>query len=133
MMDEWARSELIDWAAGKQGNEEANERLRQELDSLTAELAGPNPSPVELVLAQTAALDWFALRNHEARYSGTATSGEGMTLAQSEHQQRRIDPTHRRLMSSLKTLATVRRLAVPAVQINVARQQVNQLSVGDPA
>ena len=28
---------------------------------------------------------------------------------------------------------TVRRLAVPAVQINVARQQVNQVNVGEPA
>jgi hypothetical protein len=26
----------------------------------------------------------------------------------------------------------VRRLALPAVQINVARHQVNQLNVGDP-
>jgi hypothetical protein len=34
-------------------------------------------------------------------------------------------------MSTLKTLATVHRLAVPAVQINVARQQVNQLNVGE--
>jgi hypothetical protein len=55
-----------------------------------------------------------------------------LTIIQSEHQQRRIDRTHRRLMSTIKTLATVRRLAVPALQINVARQQVNQVNVGDP-
>ncbi len=59
------------------------------------------------------------------------TSGEGLTLVQSDFHQRRIDRTHRRLMSTIKTLATVRRLAVPSVQINVARQQVNQLNVGE--
>jgi hypothetical protein len=56
-----------------------------------------------------------------------------MSLVQSEHRQRRIDRTHRRLISTIKTLATVRRLAIPAVQINVARQQVNQVNVGEPA
>jgi hypothetical protein len=132
-MDNWAISQLMDWVAGKRGNEKTKDQLRQELASLTAELAGPNPSPVELVLAQTAAIDWLALRNFEARYSGAATSEGGMSLVQSEHQQRRIDRTHRRFLSTIKTLATVRRLALPAVQINVARQQVNQLKVGDPA
>ena len=32
--------------------------------------------------------------------------------------------------STVKTLATVRRLALPRIQINVARQQVNQLNAG---
>ena len=36
-----------------------------------------------------------------------------MTLAQSEHFQRRMDRAHRRLLSTFKTLATVRRLALP--------------------
>ena len=54
-----------------------------------------------------------------------------MTLAQSEHAQRRIDRAHRRYLSTLKTLAAVRRLAVPALQINVAhRQQIAQLNAG---
>jgi hypothetical protein len=54
-----------------------------------------------------------------------------MTLAQSEHAQRRMDRAHRRLVSSLKALANVRRLALPALQINVARrQQIAQLNGG---
>jgi hypothetical protein len=56
-----------------------------------------------------------------------------MSLAQSEHAQRRIDRAHRRFLSTLKTLATVRRLALPALQINVAGQQVNQLNAGGPS
>jgi hypothetical protein len=41
-----------------------------------------------------------------------------------------MDRAHRRFLSAVKTLAAVRRLARPAVQINVARQQVNQLNAG---
>ncbi len=82
------------------------------------------------MLAETAATSWFAFRMHEAHYASSVTGEGGMTLAQSEHAQRRMDRAHRRFLSTLKTLATVRRLALPAVQINVARQQVNQLNAG---
>jgi hypothetical protein len=125
VMDNWAIGMLIDWAAGK--NEKAKAALREELRDFAAGLSGP--SPIESVLAETAATCWFAIRLHEAQYANTIKS-EGMSLAHSEHAQRRIDRAHRRFLSTIKTLATVRRLAVPALQINVARQQVNQLNAG---
>jgi hypothetical protein len=54
-----------------------------------------------------------------------------MRFAQSEHAQRRIDRTHRRFLTTLRTLATVRRLALPSLQINLAhRQQIAQLNTG---
>lgn len=84
------------------------------------------------MLAETAAFNWFALRMLESQYAASITGG-GLTLAKSEYHQRWIDRTHRRLMSTIMTLATVKRLAVPAVQINLARQQVNQLKLRDSA
>jgi hypothetical protein len=50
MMDNWAFGQLLDWVAGKKGNEKTKDQLRQELANVTAESAGPNPSPVELLL-----------------------------------------------------------------------------------
>jgi hypothetical protein len=132
IMDDWAIDKFIDWGAGKKGNKETKDALREEVNQVAADLAGPQPSPVELMLARTAAILWWTLRMHEGQYAGCGTADGGMTIIQSEHQQRRIDRTHRRLMSTIKTLATVRRLAVPAVQINVSRQQVNQVNVGEP-
>jgi hypothetical protein len=129
-MHVWAVKRLVNWAAGK-GNEQSKEGLKAELDELTAELAGPTPTPIERVLAETAAISWFALRLHEAQFAGCATSEGGLTIRQSEHQQRRIDHAHRRLISTIRTLATVRRLAVPALQINLAHQQFNQLNAGE--
>ena len=131
IMDNWAVGRLIGWAAGKNGNEKTKADLKEELFELAAELAGPSPSPVERVLAETAATAWFAYRMHEAQYAGAVSSESGMSLAQSEHAQRRMDRAHRRLLSTLKTLAAVRRLALPALQINLAhRQQIAQVNSG---
>ncbi len=130
IMDNWAVGKLIDWAAGKEGNSKTKASLKDELCEFAADLAGPSPSPVERVLAETAATSWFAYRLHEAQYAAGEWREGGMTLAQSEHAQRRIDRAHRRFLSTLKTLAAVRRLALPALQINVASQQVNQLNAG---
>jgi hypothetical protein len=130
-MDNWAVGKLIDWVAGKDGNPKTKASLKAELCEVAAELAGPGPSPVERMLAETAATAWFAYRFYEATYAVALTGDEGMSLAQSEHAQRRMDRAHRRFLSTLKTLAAVRRLAVPALQINLAhRQQIAQLNAG---
>jgi hypothetical protein len=128
MMNHWAISQLVEWAAGKEGEKNTKSKLYDELDAVAADLAGPTPTPVEQVLADTAATCWFAFRMHEAHNAGCGTNG--MTNSQSDHNQRRLDRAHRRLLSTLRTLATVRRLALPSLQINVARQQVNQLNTG---
>jgi hypothetical protein len=118
-------------AIGNLANEATKKQAWKEFDEITASLAGPNPNPTELILARVAALDWLVLRLWESQYAQNLASNEGMSFARSEHHQRRIDRTHRRLMRTIKTLATVRRLALPALQINVAHQQVNQLRTGD--
>jgi hypothetical protein len=131
-MDGWAVGQLVNWAAGKEGDAKTKAVLERQIDELADEFAGPTPSPVERVLAETAATCWFAFRMHEGHYAGTVSAG-GMSLAQSEHAQRRMDRAHRRFLSTVKTLAAVRRLTLPALQINVARQQVNQLNAGGPS
>lgn len=124
-MDSWVTGRLIDWAAGGKKSDQTKALLREELESYVSELAGPDPSPVERSLAHTAALCWFALRLHEAQYSGASTSGDNITIKQADWHQRRIDGAHRRYLATLKTLASVRKLALPAVQINLARNQLN--------
>jgi hypothetical protein len=46
------------------------------------------------------------------------------TLNQGRYAQERQDRAHRRLLQAAKTLATVRRLLTPAVQINVGQNQI---------
>jgi hypothetical protein len=129
-MDNWAKIKLIEHAAGSNASKQTREMLEKDIEERTREFAGSAPSPVELTLAETATLSWFALRHYEAAYVSGSQSDNGLTLKQADFRLRRIDRAHRRLLSTLKTLATVRRLALPALQINVASQQVNQVNPG---
>jgi hypothetical protein len=83
------------------------------------ELAGPSPTPIEKTLAMTAAACWAELRYLQ----GCEQGQKDRTIPQADLAQRRIDKAHRRYLATLKTLATVRRLALPAVQVNLAHQQ----------
>jgi hypothetical protein len=132
-MDYWVKTKLIEWAAGGNARSETADVLRQEMQTQIVAFAGPHPSPIEQALAETATLGWFALRLYEGNYVSASRSEDGLTLKQADFHLRRIDRAHRRFLSSLKTLATIRRLAIPALQINVASQQVNQLNAeGSP-
>jgi hypothetical protein len=127
-VDRWAKTKLIEHAAGSNADKQTKEALERDLDEKARELAGPSPSPIEQTMAETAALSWFALRHYQAAYVCSSQSDDGLTLKQADFHQRRIDRAHRRLLSTLKILAMVRRLALPPLQINVASQQVNQLN-----
>jgi hypothetical protein len=115
VMDCWAAATLIKWASASNGR--PFEVLRDELNRFAAELAGPNPSPTEQVLASTASLAWFDLRLAEVH----ALEQSGDTVRSYDLAQRRVDRAHRRLMSCLGLLATVRRLAVPSLRVGVTR------------
>ena len=111
-----------DLSAGMFGkNLAAREALVRKLALLRAELAGPDPAPIERLLAERAAFCWMTVYEYERQY---ANSGQ-LLPGQAEFHQRRIDAAHRRFLSSLKTLSTVRRLAPAAIQVNIAREQVN--------
>jgi hypothetical protein len=57
---------------------------------------------------------------------GLVNAGE-VSIRQGDYWQRRIDACHRRYLSAVKTLATVRKLALPIIigQLNIARTQAN--------
>jgi len=95
----------------------------RQIKAMRADLLGERPTPLERVLVDRIVVDWLdSLVSDTVR----AQRSEG-AIAVAEYRDRRSDRAHARLMRSLKTLATVRRLGVGTVQINVAEriQQVN--------
>ena len=48
-----------------------------------------------------------------------------MSIPQSEYHQRRLDRLHRRYLSSVKSLAQIRKMGPAVLQINLAEQQIN--------
>lgn len=100
---------------------ETAEMLRAETWGHADALAGPNPTPLERTLAETAAVSWLQLRLAEFNLEHAGS----LTMPQALWHQRKIDSNHRRFLATLRTLAAVRKLAVPAIQLNIGANQVN--------
>src|SRR4051794_23829182 len=94
--------------------------------SVQAELEGPNPTPVERLLAERAAICWSLVNWHERTFEATS----GMSPAQADFWQRKIDRAHGRFPWAVRTLAQVRKLAVPSLQVNIAKNQVKVAGAG---
>jgi hypothetical protein len=115
----WALASLLDLAAGK--DLVVREAATRSMAKVRADLEGPDPTPMERLLAERAAHCWMNVYVHENAFS----RGHEMTIRQAEHYQIKIDRAHRRFLSAVKALATVRKLGIPAIQVNIARRQVN--------
>ena len=113
------QTQLIGLVASK--NLVVQENIARKCAALTHELAGPTPSPLERLLVERVVLCWLHLLYAE----GLLLQMKEVTIQQEEFHQRRISKMHARYLSAIRTLAQVRRLGVPAVQVNIGQQQVN--------
>jgi hypothetical protein len=118
-----AQYKLIDKFSGK--NLLFKETLTRKMDLMRAELAGPTPTPLERLLVDRVVACWLHLHHLEVIYS----ANESMTLVLGAYYQRCLSAAQKRYLAAIKALATVRRLAVPALQVNIARRQVNVTGV----
>lgn len=114
-----AERSLIDKAAGK--NLAFKEGLLRKTELLRRELAGPTPTAMEKLLVERVVTCWLHLHDVQIRF----VQSQDLSIAQADYQQRALDRCHRRYLSALKTLALVRKLALPVLQVNIAEKQVN--------
>jgi hypothetical protein len=115
------RQSLVKRAGGEK-NLLIQEVYERKLTAMAQELAGPTPSPLERLLVERIVLCWLHLYYAEAIY---VQNMQDLTLRQAEFHQQRITKAHNRYLSAIRTLAQVRRLGVPAIQVNIGEQQVN--------
>src|SRR5262249_6673514 len=120
-----AQLTLIDKFSGK--NQLWRETLTRKLDLLRAELAGAAPTPAERLLVDRIVACWLHLHHLEILYAGK----ESMTLELGTYYQRCLSAAQKRYLAAIKTLALVRKLAVPVLQVNIAKKQVNVAAGGD--
>jgi predicted NBD/HSP70 family sugar kinase len=95
---------------------------QRKLRAMYQELAGSALSPLEALLVERIVICWLHLHHAEGLY--VQHVGD-LTPRQADFHQRRISKAHSRYLSAIRTLAQVRRLGVPAVQVNIGAQQVN--------
>jgi hypothetical protein len=102
----------------------------RKLAQLRAELEGPDPNPIERLLAERVAYCWLILWEYE---SALVLRAGQLTAQQSAYHQRRIDGAHRRYCSALRSLAAVRKLALPSVRVTIGPNTVTVTTEGDSA
>ncbi|MGO9177913.1 MAG: hypothetical protein ACLQBX_15325 [Candidatus Limnocylindrales bacterium] len=115
-----AQNVLVNLVAGKSAL--TREALQRRLAAMRAELEGPNASPLEGLLVERVVACW--LQSYSADLS-LARALKELPLKDVEYFQRRQDQAARQYLKALVSLAQVRRLLAPPVQVNVAQQQVN--------
>lgn len=101
----------------------AEQSTRKKLQTLLKEISGSNPSPLARLLDERVVVCWLQVHHLDSIY---AQQMNNLSNRQQEFYQRSQERAHRRYMSSIRTLAQVRKLELPAVQINLsADQQIN--------
>jgi hypothetical protein len=114
-----AQRSLINKLSGK--NLLSQESLPCKLNLMRAELGGPSPTPLERLLIERILTCWLHLYHLEIVYA----QNDSMVLDLATYYQRSLGAAQKRYLAAIKALATVRRLALPALQVNIARKQVN--------
>jgi hypothetical protein len=97
------------------------EAIHAKLAAIRKDLLGENPTAIEVLLVERIAACWLQVQEADIR----SVSTKDASFRQADFNLRRMDAANRRYLAALKALALVRKLAVPALQINVARKQVN--------
>jgi hypothetical protein len=120
---------MVDKNVGRNDILAKEARLRQ-IDRLRDQLAGPDPSRIEQLLAERVALCWFELHTLDAQV--VVRWGEESEGRPADDLDRSRDRAQKRYLAALKTFAQVKRLALPLLQFNVAHnQQINQSTTPD--
>jgi hypothetical protein len=97
------------------------EGVNRKMQVMRSELSGPTPTPLDRVLVERIVTCWLHLHHLEMTYAGK----ENMSLELGAYYQRSLSSAQKRYLAAIKTLALVRKLAVPVLQVNIARKQVN--------
>lgn len=114
-------------AASREGDLLTREVYMAQMERNAEELAGPNPSPLEQVLAERVAISRFRCYYYECL---CAMGLRKDTLNVDDHKHKRLARAQKDFLSACRTLAQVRKLELPFVQVNVAdKQQVQNLVV----
>ena len=102
-----AEASLILLAAGR--NLLLAESLQRKLKALKDELGGESPSHLNRLLIERVTATWLQV----SYYDGLLAQAKGASEAQAKMLQRQQDAAHRRHLTAVKTLATVRKLLKP--------------------
>jgi hypothetical protein len=112
---------LMEDAAGK--NQAVHEGMKQGYREIKAGLGYETSPMLEKLLIDAVLLAWLRWSFTEYHYTENARTGQ--TLAQGDYWDRHLDAAQRRYLRALAALARIRKMNLPAIQINIGDRQVN--------
>ncbi len=99
------------------GSKFLKEATNKKLDDLKDELMGPAPTPLERLLVARVVVCWL-----QVHHADMIDAQNFQKVDFGGYLQDRLDRAHRRYLSAIRTLAQVRRLLIPPVQVNIGNQ-----------
>lgn len=100
---------------------------REQLRDMRAALGYDAAPPLERPMVEHVCLCWLRLALAELYYSGALSANN--TFKAIEHMERRLTVTQKRFNRACEALAKVRRMKLPALQVNVAAEGGRQINV----
>lgn len=102
------------------------ESIKHGLGAIERDLAQPGDGELEKLIIRQITGCWLRLSYVEYVVGRNTVEGN-FTLNQGYFWERRLSAAQRRYLRAIETLARVRRLNLPAVQVNIGAQQMNQV------
>ena len=99
------------------------EALRRRLEQMKQELGWETATALERLLIERIVLCWHHLYRMETGYQRALK--ESLSLEKSLYYQKVLDRAQKRHLAAIQSLALVRRLQIPPVQVNIADKQMN--------
>jgi hypothetical protein len=108
------------------GNPLRKEAISERAGRMALELAGENPTPVEVLLSERVASLWVLVELQEALLAAWYYKAKATSPTFVLQMARLQESAHRRYLAAIKTLAQVQKLQGPSrVQVNIGGNQIN--------
>ena len=114
--------------AREAGGPVVNAMLQANLEGRIRELSRPQDGPFQRLLVEHVALCLLRLQYVESEYNRVMNREHALPLG--DYWERPLAAAQRRFLRAAEALARIRRLALPALQVNIGEQQVNVASGG---
>ena len=113
---------IIDHTGGSIGIKSS---IKHGVEAIRKDLGYDEASGLEKLLIEQIGLAW--LNYHTTHWNHQSTLKGGTSFKNAAYWERRLNGAHRRYLRAIETLVRIRKVG-PAVQINIAEKQVNQVS-----
>jgi hypothetical protein len=101
------------------------ESLKIGYKEMQIELGMATSPALERLLIQQVVMAWLRLAYIENQY--TAVTGPEQLIRRVDHWERRLNAAQRRFLRATSTLARIRKMNLPPIQVNIGQNQINQL------